>query len=126
MPITLKGLPFDMKIISELEKNLLSKKYDLSEFSFIKTTRHNPMPYGYPLNIEYDYTVWVGEKHFSIVFSDDVQFARFLYRLCCDSAEDGSLTHVGNLLDRVIQKLKNCIEATKRWFTEYPFHKDNK
>jgi len=121
MHIRLHGLPFDEKLIAELEENLLQEEFCLEDFALHKQRDQDTVPGSYygQLNTSYIYTVFVKDKKFSISFSDDFQFLRFFYNLCC--APENKESHQSGMLDGIIKRVESCIEATKHWLTEDPF-----
>jgi len=124
MHIRLSGLGFDALLISELEKNLLLAGFRLEDIAFEKeknsftdaivsgTNAFNP---------EYNYTVSIVGKKFSITFANDEQFMRFFYNLCCTSEESGNHKGEVSLLEKVIKRTEKCVEITKHWLTNDPF-----
>lgn len=121
MRIRLSGLAFDTALIAELETNMLQNGFRLEDFAFAKQ-KHNRIPgasRGYVA--EYDYTVSVSGKQFSIIFTDDFQFVRFFYNLCLSTGDDNPPHTAGSPLDALIMRAERTTEIIKHWLTEDPF-----
>jgi hypothetical protein len=117
MRLHLSGLPFDPEIMATLSDDLVQNGYSPEIFRIEKHIHPRPL-YGY--GPEYDYTVGIEGKKFTITFANDDYFAKFFFKLCCSDETHHPVAH---LLEKMWARVEQDLNITKHWLTQDPLKK---
>jgi hypothetical protein len=92
-----------MRRLPEVERAMIAHGLEPSQFVISKNRATPPMPFIGPFF--YDYTVFVGEDHFTVTEPNDVRFLEYFYQRCV--AEDDDTTALDTappgLISRIVR-----------------------